>query len=105
MTRTEAIRQALEVLTVIDAVQSPSAEDSDTMGRYLDQETARLREAGLVWWSADAIPDSVAGAFCRLAAEKAGPTFGKAFSAGTAQGEIAAVKPSAARPPVKAMYY
>lgn len=105
MTRADAIKQALENLTVIDAITNPSAEDAATVGKRLDQVRARLSEIGLVWWTADAIPDAVAGAFCDLVAEACQTTFGKTYSAPGAQAAIAAVKSSARNDTVRTLYY
>jgi hypothetical protein len=105
MTRAEAIRQALENLRVLDAADEPSAEDAAVVGRRLDQERARLTEKGLVWWDADAIPDSVAGAFCDLVAARSSPVFNKPYDASGAEAVIAAAKSSAQREPVRAQYF
>lgn len=105
MTRTEMIRQVLENLGVIDAIQSPSAEDAVAAGRRLDQETARLREIGLMWWTVDAIPDAVSQALSDLVAERCGPTFGKPYQAIRGEGRIAAVKSSAQREAQRAEYF
>ena len=105
MTRVEAIRQVLENLTVIDAIADPSAEDARTVGRRLDQETARLAERGLVWWDADAIPDSVAGPFCDLVATASQNAFGKQYDSTGAEAKIAAVKSTARNEPVRTLYY
>lgn len=105
MTRADAIKQALENLRVIDAIDEPSAEDALTIGKRLDQVRARLSEIGLVWWLPDAIPDSVALAFCDLVSEAAQSAFGKTYSAPGAQAAIAAVKSSAQTGVVKALYF
>ena len=105
MTRADAIKQALRVLTVIDSIQEPSSEDASAMGAFVDQERARLSELSLVWWAAGEIPDAVAGAFCRLCAEAAAETFGKQFVAQGAQARIAAVKSSARREAQRAEYF
>jgi hypothetical protein len=105
MTRAEAIKQALENLRVIDAISNPSAEDTVTVGKRLDQVRAELSEIGLVWWTFDAIPDAVAGAFCELVAEASQSTFGKTYSAPGARSRIAAVKSSAQREPQRADYF
>lgn len=105
MTRTEMIRQVLENLKVVDAINNPSAEDSVAVGRRLDQETARLREIGLVWWSADEIPDSVSQALSDLVAMRCAATFGKEYAAPRAESMIAAVKSSAQREAQRAEYF
>lgn len=105
MTRAEAIKQALQNLTVLDAISEPAAEDAATVGARLDQERARLNERGLVWWDADAIPDSVSGAFCDLVAERCQGAFGKTYSAADAEKMIAAVKSSERRDPVRVTYF
>lgn len=105
MTRVEAIKQALENLTVIDAISNPSAEDAATVGKRLDQVRAELSEIGLVWWTADAIPDAVAGAFCDLVAEASQTAFGKSYSAPSARSRIAAVKSSEKREAQRAEYF
>lgn len=105
MTRVDLIKQALENLKVIDAIQEPAAEDAAVVGRRLNQETARLSEIGLVWWSADEIPESVAGALADLVAARCQTTFGKTYDATDAEARIAAVKSSAQNPTVRALYY
>jgi hypothetical protein len=105
MTRTEMIRQVLENLQIVDAINPPSAEDAEAAGRRLDQETATLREQGLMWWTADAIPDSVAQALSELVAERAAPTFGKQYASVRALARIAAVKSSAQREAQRGEYF
>lgn len=105
MTRAEAIRQALENLQVIDAISNPSAEDSEAVGRRLDQVRAALLEKGLCWWDEGAIPDSVAAAFCRLVAQNSADMFGKAYDPGRAVAAIAAMKSPDERPVTKTLYY
>lgn len=105
MTRAELIRQVLENLKVIDAINEPSAEDAVAVGRRLDQETARLAEIGLVWWAVDDIPASVAQALSDLVAERSANTFGKQFQAVRGESRIAAVKSSARREAQTAEYF
>lgn len=105
MTRADLIRQVLENLRIIDAITEPSAEDAAAAGRYLDQETARLTEIGLVWWPAEEIPQSVSGALSDLVAERSANTFGKTFQAVRGEARIAAVKSSARREPQRAEYF
>lgn len=105
MTRADAIKQALQNLRVLDAISNPAAEDAATVGQRLDQERARLTEIGLCWWDADAIPDSVAGAFCDLVASACQTSFGKTYDPGNAQARIAALKSSAGLDVVKAEYF
>ncbi len=105
MTRAEAIKQALENLTVIDAISEPAPEDAAKVGKRLDQVRATLIELGLCWWDADDIPDSVAIAFCDLVATASQSVFGKQYDSGTAQARIAAVKSSARNEPVRALYF
>lgn len=105
MTRAEAIKQALQNLTVLDAISEPAAEDALTVGLRLDQERARLTDLGLCWWDAESIPDGVAGAFCDLVAAKSAASFGKAFEATGAQAAIAALRSSERREPVRAEYF
>ncbi len=105
MTRAEAIRQVLENLRVIDAVSEPAPEDFIRVGRRVDQERARLVEKGLAWWDEDSIPDAVAGAFCDLASVRSMSIFAKQYDASGAEAQIAAVKSSERRKPVRATYY
>lgn len=105
MTRSEAIRQVLEDLTVIDGVTNPSAEDSVTVGRRLDQARAFLTTRGLCWWDEDSIPDDVSTAFCAIVAARAAAAFGKTFDASGALGEIASLKSGEERPPVRVQYF
>lgn len=105
MTRAEAIKQVLENLTVLGAGEQPEAEDAETVGVRLDQERARLVETGLCWWDADAIPASVAAAFCRLVAGQSADAFGKVYDASGAQAAIAAMKSGEGREPVRADYF
>lgn len=105
MTRADAIKQALENLRVIDSVSEPSAEDAVTVGKRLDQVRAELSEGGLVWWTSDDIPASIALPFCELVAEAARDTFGKSYTASGARSRIAAVKSSEQREPQRAEYF
>lgn len=105
MTRAEAIKQALQNLRVLDAISNPAAEDAATVGQRLDQERARLNEIGLAWWDADAIPDSVSGAFCDLVAAASQSVFAKQYDPGNAQARIAALKSSAGLDVVRAEYF
>lgn len=105
MTRAELIRQVLEDLRVIDAISEPAAEDALRVGRRVDQERARLQELGLVWWDAETIPDSVAGPFGQLVAERSANIFGKQYAAPTAQKELAALKSSETRDAVRTEYF
>lgn len=105
MTRVEAIKQVLENLRIIDAIDEPSAEDAAAVGRRLDQERERLSEIGLVWWDENEIPASVADAFCDLVSERAQNVFGKTYAATGAQARIAAVKSTSGRAVVRAEYF
>jgi len=105
MTRAEAIKQALQNLRVLDAISNPAAEDAATVGSRLDQERARLSERGLVWWDADDIPASVSGPFCRLVAAASADAFNKAYDPTNAEKQIAALKSSEQREPVRTDYF
>lgn len=105
MTRTEAIRQVLENLRVIDAQANPAAEDANVVGKRLDQARAFLIERGLCWWTADAIPDAVSSAFCAFVAERTGDVFNKPYSAPGAIKDIASVKSGEDREAVKTEYF
>lgn len=105
MTRAEAIKQALQNLRVLDAISNPAAEDAASVGQRLDQERARLTEKGLCWWDAEDIPDSVAGAFCDLVAQRCQPLFGKAYDATGAEAMIAGAKSSARVDEQRAVYF
>lgn len=105
MTRSEAIRQVLEDLQVIDGISNPSAEDTATIGTRLDQTRAFLLERELCWWGADAIPDSAAAAFCAIVAARSASAFGKVFDASGAKAELASLKSSEQRPPVVSEFF
>jgi hypothetical protein len=105
MTRAEAIRQVLENLRVIDQTANPDADDALAVGKRLDQARSFLTEKGLCWWDAESIPDSVAGPFADLVAERSCNIFGKTYAAPNALKEIAGIKSSEAREAVSAQYF
>ena len=105
MTRAEIIRQVLLNLRIVDAISNPSAEDAADAGRALDQRTAWLKARGLVWWDEDSVPDAVAAPLAAKVAEDCAPWFNKPFAAPKAISEIAALKSSEAREPVRTDYF
>lgn len=57
-TRTEIIKKVLEKLNVIAEGDSPSADDTTTVGEYYDALLATLTERHVITWGAsDEVPD------------------------------------------------
>jgi hypothetical protein len=58
-TITDLATAVMEDLGVLDATASPSAEDRDLISRRYAEGLEELRDDGLVWWEANAIPYAV----------------------------------------------
>lgn len=90
--------------------QTIPAEDAVQIDAAIDDATATLKELGLVWWTADAIPDAVVFAMTLASSALAAAKFGKSgqgFEGGFAEGQrlLRSLKPQAPVSPMRPRYY
>lgn len=109
-TKADLRRMILGHLTVIDPSDDIEADQASLLDIFIDGETATLKERGLCWWSADAIPAEVSIPLMRAVAASACGAFGKrgkGFEGDLrpARIEIAALKSSEAREEQRAEYF
>lgn len=86
------------------------AENAAKIDAAIDDATAFLREAALIWWVDNAIPDQCAAPMTLIVGALAAPKCRKAgqgFEAGWGDGQamLARIKPSAATETVRADYF
>lgn len=109
-TLTDLKTEAFGILTGLDPSQSPTPEDLDTIGQYVDPLFAQLASDGVVAISdSDEIPVEYFLPLARLLANVAGPRFGSPMNpAARVEDEKALRRIAAMRPTyevVKAEYF
>lgn len=77
LTSVQLRQRVAEELRVYSPDQELSADVASRIDDSITDTTAELRERGLCWWSADAIPNSVAHAMTLIVAARACTKFGK----------------------------
>jgi len=87
-----------------------SSEDAATIDDRIEEVTDFLREAGVVWWVDNSIPDAAVMPMVLMVSAWACGDFGKAgqgFESGFADGktQLASIKPSAVIETVQVDYY
>lgn len=112
MTRTTAeLREIVAEKLRVKAVDLDlSAEDAAKIDRHIGETTDFLREAGLVWWADNAIPNAAVLPMTLIVSAWAATDFGKAgqgYEAGFIEGRglLATLKPSADIQTVCAEYF
>ena len=80
-TRADLAKRALQKLSIVDALEEPSAEDGAYVRSVYDDKLEELRDEGLVYWDANAVPEAVVPALVKIVAAEIGPAFGLPFDA------------------------
>jgi hypothetical protein len=110
ITAVELRQRVAEELTVASPDQELAADVAARIDTSIGDTRAYLKEEGLCWWPADAIPQAVVIALVWVVAAMACTKFGKAgqgYEAGDARGRarLADLKPSADISTVRASYF
>lgn len=108
-TQADLRRLVLAHLTVVDPTDDIEADQASLLDLFIDGATAELKEKGLCWWDADAIPAEVSLPLMRYVAALACGAFGKRGKGfendlHPARASIAALKSSEAREVVRGQY-
>lgn len=109
-TQADLRRLILTHLTIIDAEGDVEADQGSLLDLFINGASDELKEKGLLWWDADAIPGAVTIPLSRYVSALACKAFGKGNKGyeadkDQARKDIAALKSSEERPEQRAEYY
>jgi hypothetical protein len=108
-TRTDLINEALDLLGVVGAGQTPAAEDRAVIDGKIEPKLAELARREIVYVpDADTVDDEIFDALATLLAEEAGPKFGRPRDLGVrleAEGRLIAMQGGAGLETVRADYF
>lgn len=108
-TRTDLINEALDLLGVVGAGQTPSAEDRAVIDGKIAPKLAELARREIVYVAdPDTVEDEIFDALATLLAEEAGPKFGRPRDLSArleAEGRLIELQGGSGRESVEAVYF
>lgn len=108
-TTDDLVEKVLQLLLVTDPLEQISTEDNSAVTSQYTTSLEDLRDQGLVYWTASAIPEAIFDALARYVAFQIAPAYGVSLPVDFKQSALARLRQHNAKntvkQPVKSCYF